>query len=321
MSASSTKDLFGKRFFALRAQNDGLGGVTIKFEIKKQLVSAEGNINLEVGAEVKANEFVTLFGESGAGKTSVLRMLAGLMSPQEGYIEVDGQVWFDSRKGINWSVQKRSIGFVFQDYSLFPNMTVRENLIFALSDRKNLSFLEELLETMQLRGLQNSRPGNLSGGQKQRVALIRAILRQPKIFLLDEPFAALDVPMRLKLHEDMMNIYRRYPTTTIFVSHDLSEVVKLSNQILVLEEGKIIKSGHPNEILVEPQISGKFKFSGQITAIQQDGVVCIVTVQIGNNFTKVVATPEEAADFKIGERVMVATKAFNPIILKYHMLK
>ncbi len=311
----------------------------IKSILKKELHTAEGPLSLAVDLEIENGNFVSLFGQSGAGKTTILRMIAGLTPPREELVAVEGEVWFDSRKKINLPAHKRQIGFVFQDYSLFPHMTVRENLEFALYDRKDKGMIDELLDMVHLTELQNRRPDDLSGGQKQRVALARAVVRQPKIFLLDEPLSALDVDLRLKLQEEILielffnirtnahpriddiewafrsfnkeklnKIYKRFGTTTLFVSHDLSEVFKLSSRVFVLQKGKIVKCG-------------KFKFVGQVLEICKDKVINILTIQIGNTLTKVVATDCEIQDIHVGDRIIVAAKAFNPLILKYNVIE
>jgi len=288
----------------------------IKVKAQKKLITSHGPINLNVDFQILDQELITLFGPSGGGKTTILRMIAGLTDPDEGFIQVGEEVWFDSEKKINKPIQERQISFVFQEYNLFPNMTVLENLQYALKDKKDTAMIAELLEMVHLTQLKNRKPETLSGGQKQRVALIRALLRKPKIFLLDEPLSSLDLELRLKLQDEIHIIYNRFKIPTIFVTHDLSEVFKLSNRILILEQGKIVRSGRPGEIFGEDNLSGKFKFVGTILELQKDNFLIIVTVQIGANVTKVVATEEEAHNWVVGDRVIVMSKAFNPIILK-----
>jgi molybdate transport system ATP-binding protein len=261
------------------------------------------------------HDFVTLYGKSGAGKTTTLRILAGLTAPDSGYIQVGDNVWLDSQKGINLPPQARPIGFVFQDYALFPNMTVRKNLEYALTSRKERDIVDELLEVVDLKNLANRKPDTLSGGQRQRVALARALVRRPRILLLDEPLSALDMEMRLKLQDEILNIHRRFNITTILVSHNFSEIFKLSNRVLIIEQGKIIHSGPPAEVFIAKKLSGKFKFEGEILEKQKSDVVYILTVSIGNNLVKVIATKEEAAQLQTGDRVIVASKAFNPILI------
>lgn len=288
----------------------------IRVNVQKDLFSSQGPIRLDVDLEIQDKELLMLFGPSGAGKTTILRMIAGLMDPDEGLIEVEGDVWFDSARGINKPVQKRQIGCIFQDYNLFPHMTVRENLRYALKDKGDEHLVDEFLGTMGLTELAGRRPATLSGGQKQRAALIRALLRKPKIFLLDEPLSALDLPLRLKLQDEIFELQRRFKIPMMFVTHDLSEIFKLADRILTIEDGRIIRSGKPGEIFGEDALSGKFKFVGTVLGLEREDFVCIVTVGIGTNVTKVVATEDEARDWRIGDKVLVAAKAFNPIIYK-----
>jgi molybdate transport system ATP-binding protein len=288
----------------------------IKVKVKKSLVSATGPMELDVDFSIEANDLVTIFGVSGAGKTTILRMIAGLTSPDEGLIQVGTEVWFDSKTGINKSVQERSIGFVFQDYNLFPNMTVRQNLEYVLHDKQDKFLVDELLALANLTELANRKPQTLSGGQKQRVALIRALARKPKIFLFDEPLSSLDLELRLKLQDEILTLYNRFKIPTIFVTHDLSEIYKMSSTVLMLEAGRIVRTGKPNEVFGQDNLSGKFKFVGTVLELVQDNFLYIVTIQIGQNLTKVVATEDEAAGLKVGDKVIVAAKAFNPILLK-----
>jgi molybdate transport system ATP-binding protein len=195
-------------------------------------------------------------------------------------------------------------------------MTLRENLEYACSDKGLHSSIEEWIVTLGLKGLESQKPDQLSGGQKQRVALVRALINQPKVLLLDEPLSGLDIQSRLKLQDEIIKVYQQTGITTILVSHDLSEVFKLSNKIFVLDHGKIIKSGNPQEVFVNNDFSGKFKFTGQIVEIQKDGVLNIITLSIGNQLTKVVASDEEIKGLAIGAKVIVAAKAFNPLILR-----
>lgn len=289
----------------------------IKIRVKKEMRAPQGKEWLDLDLNIAGGEFVALFGESGAGKTTFLRILAGLTRPQEGCIEVDGETWFDSRKGINLPVQQRKTGFVFQENSLFPNMTVRENLEYACGDKKERCGIGQWLLTMGLKGLEGQKPDKLSGGQKQRVALVRALITRPKVMLLDEPLTDLDIHSRLNLQDEIVKACRETGTTMVLVSHDLSEVFKLSKRVFVIDHGKITKSGSPQEVFVDNNLSGKFKFTGEIIEIHKDGVLNIVTLSIGNNVTRVVALDEEIAGLSIGSKVIVAAKAFNPLIFKF----
>ena len=288
----------------------------IEANIKKKLTSDSGDMLLDVQLQIKTGEFVTLYGESGAGKTSTFKMLAGLLNPDDGQIVVGGQTWFDAKKKINIRPQQRKIGYVFQDYALFPNMTARENLEFALNDQRDKGIIDELVEIIELGDLQHRRPDTLSGGQKQRVALARALVQKPKILLLDEPLAALDARIRLSLQDYLFKVHKTYALTTVLISHDIGEVTRLSDKVFVIEKGKIKRQGTPTEIFTDSKISGKFRFVGEILKIEKQEVVYIVTVLIQNNIVKVIAQESEVSNLQAGDKVMVASKAFNPIIYK-----
>ncbi len=221
----------------------------ISVQISKQLHGPEGDMDLQVDTKIQKGEFVTVFGPSGAGKTSILRMLAGLLKPDSGRIEVGDSIWFDSGKKVHLPPQLRTVGMVFQDYSLFPNMTVRENLDFALEKGQPKAIVEDLLELTELGQLAGKRPFQLSGGQKQRVALARALVRKPQLLLLDEPLSALDAAMQDKLQDYILKVHREFGLTTILISHDLIEVVKMSERVLVLDQGRIAQDGKPGEVL------------------------------------------------------------------------
>ncbi len=287
----------------------------MRIKLKKRLKGYKGEFVLDIDMSVKRGSFVTIFGRSGAGKTTLLKMLAGLLKPDEGFIEVGGEIWYDSSRGIDIPPQKRKVGVVFQDYALFPNMTVEENILYGM-ERKDEELLEKLLMLTQLIELRNRKPHSLSGGQKQRVALARAVARKPDILLLDEPLSALDIDMRRKLQKELHKIHRTFSLTTFLISHDFSEVFRLSDRVFVIENGKIIKEGRPDYIFVQERLSGKVKFSGEILQIKKEDVVYIVSVLVGNNIIKVVADPEEIQDLSVGDKVIVASKAFNPFILK-----
>jgi molybdate transport system ATP-binding protein len=221
----------------------------ININLSKKLSGSSGELNLQFSTKIIPNEFVTIYGPSGAGKTSVIRMLAGLLEPDSGHIEVDDHVWFDKEKKINIKPQLRNIGIVFQEYSLFPNMTVRDNLEFALEKGQSKKIVDELLQLTELEQLHDKKPGLLSGGQKQRVALARALIRKPKLLLLDEPLSALDTEMQTKLQDYILQVHQQFNLTTILVSHDLNEVIKMSKRVLILEEGQIKKDGLPLNVL------------------------------------------------------------------------
>jgi molybdate transport system ATP-binding protein len=288
----------------------------IQAQIKKQLHGANGAFHLDVNLNVAQGEFIALFGPSGVGKTTLLRCLAGLEQAEQAIIKVKGQVWLDTSLHINLEPQLRRIGYMFQDYALFPNMTVRNNLGFALRKGSNKDRVNELIDMMNLGELQHHKPEALSGGQKQRVALARAIASEPSLLLLDEPFSALDAEIRNRLHDEVLRLQRSLGITTIIVSHNVGEVYKLASRVLIMEEGLILQQGTPAEIFSAGQTSGKFRFTGEILTIEPMDVLYSLTVLVGNQIVRVVAMPDEAEKFKIGDDVMLVSKAFNPMILK-----
>lgn len=275
----------------------------IKADIKKQLRGAEGKMLLNICFSVQSSAIVALMGPSGAGKTSILKMIAGLMTPDEGYIEAEGETWFDSKQTLHQLPQKRSIGFVFQEYTLFPNMNVRENLNYALRRKEDRNMIDEVLALMNIQNLQHQKPLRLSGGQQQRVALARAIVRQPKILLLDEPFAALDKTMRLKLQEDLIHLHEKYNTTTLLVSHDVLEVARMADQVLLLNNGKIEQSGPPDKVLPTMQ---RNMMEGEVVNIdRQQGVI---TLAIPHVLSQLKLPLPDLSSLKKGDYIKVSAE-------------
>jgi molybdate transport system ATP-binding protein len=284
--------------------------------IQKQLQGAEGAFMLDVSLEVASGEIVALFGASGAGKTTALRCIAGLDVPENGRITFGDECWFDGTKHVCQSPQVRHVGYMFQDYALFPNMTVRGNLEFALRKSDDPRYIEELLQLMQLAELQHRKPDTLSGGQKQRVALARTLASQPKLLLLDEPLSALDAAIRSQLQDELLRLQRHFGVTTILVSHDVGEVYKLASRVYVIESGRITRQGSPTEVFSQGKTNGKFRFAGEVLAIEAMDVMFALTVLVGNQIVRVTATHEEAAQLKTGDDVMLVSKAFNPMVMR-----
>jgi molybdate transport system ATP-binding protein len=280
----------------------------IKINIKKQLHGASGDMNLDVDLQIKSNDFIALIGQSGSGKTTMLRVLAGL-EKSDGLIKVDSTVWQDNKTFL--PPQKRKIGFVFQDYALFPNLSVEENLLYV---NKDLTLAKELLALTELSELKNRMSNTLSGGQKQRVSLCRAMMNRPKLLLMDEPLSALDPNMRLKLQHEILLLHKKFETTTIMVSHDLSEIYKLSNQLIELQNGKVIKYGDTKKLLLDSTNSQKFSFQGEIIDIKKVDVINIAVISIGQQLVEVVLSSQEVQNLNIGQNITVGTKAFTPIV-------
>jgi molybdate transport system ATP-binding protein len=222
--------------------------MSIHFSATKLLHTARGPQRFEVTFEVKKHQILAISGPSGAGKTTILRILAGLTTVDNGHIEIDQETWLDTNQKINLPTRHRSIGFAFQDFALFPHMTVRQQLEFAVPKKSQKHSIDELLHLMDLEALQHQRPALLSGGQQQRVAIARAIARQPRLLLLDEPLSALDDEMRHKLQDYILKARQRYQLTILLVSHHLPEIFRLADSVITLDQGRIVKQGLPTDV-------------------------------------------------------------------------
>lgn len=220
----------------------------------------------DVSLDIRSGELIALLGPSGSGKTTLLRLIAGLDFPTE------GAIFFGDEDASAKSVQERNIGFVFQHYALFRHMTVLENISFGLKVRPRATRPAkeeirrralELLDFVQLKGLQDRYPNQLSGGQRQRVALARALAIEPKVLLLDEPFGALDAQVRKGLRRWLRDIHDRTGHTTVFVTHDQEEALELADRVVVMSQGRIEQVGGPDEVYDSPSSAGVFSFIGE----------------------------------------------------------
>ncbi|WP_292354807.1 MULTISPECIES: ABC transporter ATP-binding protein [unclassified Methylophaga] len=208
-------------------------------------------IPLEVQLECAAGEMLALVGPSGSGKTTVLRCIAGLHKPQQGLIRSQ-TIWFDSNHELNYSPQQRRVGMVFQNYALFPHLTVMQNIMLAMQTPQEHK-VRALLEQVHLSGLESRFPSQLSGGQQQRVALARALARDPEVLLLDEPFSAVDKVTRRKLYLELHALRRQLSMPIILVTHDLDEAAMLADQMCVIHQGKTLQQGTVEDVLNRPQ--------------------------------------------------------------------
>ncbi|HOW65238.1 MAG TPA: ABC transporter ATP-binding protein [Candidatus Paceibacterota bacterium] len=214
-----------------------------------------------------------LFGASGAGKTTVLRCLAGLEKPDEGLIRFGDEVWFEASRKHSLPARLRHVGFVPQDYGLFPHLSVEQNIAYglhglALADRRRL--VAEILDWMGLAGMEKRLPGELSGGQQQRIALARALVRRPRLLLLDEPLSALDAPMRVRLRGELRGLLIRFNVPTLLVTHDRQEALALGDHLVVMHEGRVVQQGAVPEIFSRP------------SSLAVAGIVAVETIQPGH---------------------------------------
>lgn len=277
----------------------------IELKIKKELHTASGKILMDIDLDFPDKEVTAIMGPSGAGKTTLLRIIAGLTPVQSGTLKVNNEPWLDTAKGINLATRKRSIGMVFQDYALFPNMTVRENLEFALDKNQSKTLVEELMTIMDLEQLHQHRPTILSGGQEQRVALARALVRQPKVLLLDEPLSALDATMRHKLQDYLLKVQEKFPVTTIWVSHDERETLKMAKKIIHLDNGQVIKNSDAKGIAIASNSNSTTGIIERITAEW-------IEVKIGNSLLQI--PTHKTTTLKPGQTVEISFDGLNPTL-------
>ena len=211
----------------------------IEIQLEKTLQDPSGEMQLNIEIKEPAGKIINLYGPSGVGKTSILRMLAGLMDPDRGHISVNDEVWYDDKRGINLKPQQRNIGFMFQDYALFPHMTVRENLTYALEKSTSSSIIQELIDLIELGELQDRLPASLSGGQQQRVAVARSVAGDPAILLADEPTGNLDSTNGEAVMELLRDLHRE-GATICMVTHD-PRYAAHSDRTIHLFDGRVVE--------------------------------------------------------------------------------
>lgn len=230
--------------------------------IRKRL----GKFLLKVSFEAE-EQMVVLFGPSGGGKTTTLDCIAGIIKPDEGKIEINGRIIFDSQSRTDVPINRRNIGYVFQEDTLFPHLTVYGNVAYGLKEAKKerqgeAEEIREMLHLLRLEGLENHYPAQLSGGQKQRAAIARTLINKPHILLMDEPFSALDSAVRDKLRQDLLRIHRRFSITIVYVTHDMKEAFILGDKIAVLNDGSLEQVGERTEVFYRPETRNVARFVG-----------------------------------------------------------
>lgn len=234
--------------------------MSLHVEIEKRLAHFKLEIAIDAG-----REWVGVLGASGCGKSMTLKCIAGIVQPDKGRIVVNGQTLFDSAKGINLGPQQRQAGYLFQNYALFPTMSVRDNLGIVLRHRKSAerkALVAQMLERLHLGNLADRLPGQLSGGQQQRVALARILVMDPGIVMLDEPFSALDQYLRNQIEAELRGMLQDYGGTVLFVSHNRDEVYRLCQRMEVLEQGKVVASGLTEELFRDPRSVAAAQLTG-----------------------------------------------------------
>lgn len=230
-----------------------------------------------VSVFVAPGELVCLLGPSGCGKTTLLRLAAGLEALQTGQVEIDGRIVGDGVKGQHLPPEKRDVGLMFQDYALFPHLSVRENIMFGIEKKRRTERKDAVaagMVSMGISGYADAYPHTLSGGQQQRVALLRALAPDPKVLLLDEPFSGLDVTRRAQVRKETLRIIKDAGVGTLMVTHDPEEAMFMADRILVMNEGRIVQDGTPTELYFKPQtpfVTELFGTVNEFTGIGKDG--------------------------------------------------
>jgi molybdate transport system ATP-binding protein len=250
----------------------------IQVKLRKTFPARSDSAGFALDLEFRAAAGITvLFGPSGSGKTLTLDSIAGFVRPDEGRILLEDDILFDGATGVHLPPQARNCGYVFQNYALFPHMTLRENLVFAAERRPRLERhrrVNEMIERFRLGDAAGRRPHELSGGQKQRCSIARALIGAPKLLLLDEPAQGLDAPLRAEFYDVLRQVRSDFKTPVLLVSHDLDECFELGEQMLILRDGRIVQSGAPADILEVPanlevaRLLGRFNLlPGEIRAL------------------------------------------------------
>lgn len=292
-------------------------------EIKKSFTEGEAVLD-NISLEISKGEFITLLGSSGCGKTTTLRIIAGLEQPDA------GSVWLDGREVTGLEPNQRDVNTVFQNYALFPHMNVAENIGYGLKLKKVPKSeikkkVSQMLELVQLEGYEKRKPSELSGGQKQRVAIARALVNNPKVLLLDEPLGALDLQLRRAMQIELKHLQKKLGITFIYITHDQEEAINMSDRIAVMRDGRIEQIGTPDEIYNHPKTSYVATFVGNANilhgvaeSIQGENAI----VKIGNDrvIVKLETSQQDTEDtgakqyLSAGEKVTLAVRSENILL-------
>ena len=285
----------------------------VAIEITKTF-PARAQISAVLRYQLQQATALVLFGPSGSGKTTVLRSIAGLEWPERGTIRFISRTWLDTTAGIRVAPQDRQIGYMAQDYALFPTHTVAGNIAYglsALTAAERNRRVDEMVELFQLRGLETSKPRELSGGQQQRVALARAVATRPQLLLLDEPLSALDIPTRMQLRGELRTLLKRLALPSIIVTHDWAETLSLGDLVAVMGEGEVIQVGSPQEVFCRPANAMVAQIVGVETVIEghvieeSDG---LATVRVNGTLLK------GLGGYAIGSPVFVCVRAEDVVL-------
>ena len=270
----------------------------------------------ELNLQILNNSFITLLGPSGCGKTTILRMIAGLETPTEGRITIGGKVVFDSERGINLPPDKRNVGFLFQNYALWPHMTVYQNIAFGLEnmkwERKKINDrVQELLTMLRIEQYESRYPNELSGGQQQRVAIARTLAPGPKVLFLDEPLSNLDAKLRMEMRAELKRLHRDTNSTFVYVTHDQQEAMTLSTMVCIIDKGRLQQYAPPLQMYNSPGIRPEY------IRIEENGVLDAIvkaalpsgmetTVKLDFNGIPLTAVVFGDVDFPVNRKVKIS---------------
>ena len=292
-------------------------------EIKKSFTEGEAVLD-NISLEISKGEFITLLGSSGCGKTTTLRIIAGLEQPDA------GSVWLDGREVTGLEPNQRDVNTVFQNYALFPHMNVAENIGYGLKLKKVPKSeirkkVSQMLELVQLEGYERRKPSELSGGQKQRVAIARALVNNPKVLLLDEPLGALDLQLRRAMQIELKHLQKKLGITFIYITHDQEEAINMSDRIAVMRDGCIEQIGTPDEIYNHPKTSYVATFVGNANILHGvaesiQGENAIVKIENDRVIVKLETSQQDTGDTRAkqylaaGEKVTLAVRSENILL-------
>jgi molybdate transport system ATP-binding protein len=270
-----------------------------------------GALELDVALEVRSGECLALAGPSGAGKTSVLRIAAGLVRPERGLVEANGETWLDTERGVDVPPEERRCGYVFQEYALFPHLSAWHNVAYPLRGMPRARRRERALELLGRFGLgelADARPRTLSGGERQRVAVARALARKPEVLLLDEPLSALDARTRASAARELADVLSDVEVPALLVTHDFAEAAQLGDRVGVIDAGRVVQEGTPTELAAAPRSAFVADFTGAVvltgtarpgsaglTSVELDGGGTVSTTDAGDGPVAVSVYPWEIA--------------------------
>ena len=277
----------------------------IKIQIYKEFFKSANQFSIDVDFSLKKGSFNALFGDSGSGKTTILNVIAGIKYADRGKISVLDNVWLDTAAQINLAINKRKIGVVFQNSILFPHLTVYENLVFSKEKNDSLELMNELIQLFSISDLLKQFPENLSGGEKQKVAIVRSLIRNPDLLLLDEPFSAVDFQQRKELQDALLQVHQKLKFTALVISHDIEEVVRLSDNIFMLDKGKVIKNGPALALFENKEEDTTISLTGIVVSVEQLGRNQKIRILVGN---EIHAIEKENSMHQIGDRIIVEMK-------------